>query len=67
MASAQLTPREQERNEFGYEIEQIRDRHLRIIKRTSKSNTTDTCVFFVHGGGGRACQFKHQIIALQDK
>ena len=59
-----LTPLEQEREEFGYSLEEIRGKSLRVIHRTGQS---DFCVFFLHGGGGRACQFKHQIRALQDK
>lgn len=66
MATPTLSPLEQERNEFGHNIEEIRDRRLRIIKRGPEENT-DTCLFFVHGGGGRACQFKHQIKLFQSE
>ena len=69
MATVGLTPLEEERSEFGYYIEQIRFKNLRLIRRAQTSSTgndSDTCIFFVHGGGGRACQFKHQIRTLQE-
>lgn len=59
-----MSPLEQERAEFGYNIEEIRGKSLRIINQKSDS---DDCVFFFHGGGGRACQFKHQIRALTSR
>ena len=59
-----LSPLEEERAEFGYNIEVIRGKSLRVIATDSSSSR---CVFFFHGGGGRACQFKHQIRALKDK
>jgi hypothetical protein len=51
---------QQERDELGYNLVDMREgRILRVIhKPCSKS---DVCVFFVHGGGGRAGQFKHLI------
>lgn len=69
MATVGLTPLEEERSEFGYYIEQIRFKNIRLIRRAQTSSTgndSDTCIFFVHGGGGRACQFKHQIRTLQE-
>lgn len=70
-----LSPLEQERNEFGYNIVEIRGKPLRVIHRPrhveeaqdsdQTGGTTTTRVFFVHGGGGRGCQFKHQMKALE--
>ena len=63
-----LSPLEQERYKFGYDIEDIRGRPLRIIKRSKSSGEEESkcCIFFVHGGGGRGCQFRHQIAATQE-
>ena len=67
MAEPSLTPLEVERAEFGCNIEQIRGHGIRIIHLLSADLENTKCVFFFHGGGGRACQFKHQIRALKDK
>lgn len=58
-----LSPLEEERNELGYHVEEVRGKALRVIVRAHPSS--ERCVFLVHGGGGRAGQFKHQIRALE--
>ena len=58
-------PAEEERNELGHAVEEVRGKSLRVVERTYPSS--DLCVFFVHGGGGRAGQFKHQIKALENE
>lgn len=60
-----LSPLEVERNELGYDIEEIRGKSLRVIRRSCPGS--NECVFLVHGGGGRAGQFKHQIKALEQE
>ena len=65
MTSA-LSPLEQERAEFGYNIEDVRGKALRVITINSEPSSS-RCVFFFHGGGGRACQFKNQIRSLKNK
>ncbi len=58
-------PLEIERNELGYQLELIReDRSLRVVHRPCEES--EVCVFFVHGGGGRAGQFKHLIRRLEN-
>lgn len=55
-----ITPLQRERSELGYNLQTIReDRTLRVIHRPCEDS--DVCMFFVHGGGGRAGQFKHLI------
>ena len=62
-SGAHLSPLEEERNLLGYSLQEIReDRTLRVIHRPCQKS--DVCVFFVHGGGGRAGQFKHLIKTL---
>ena len=59
-----LSPLEEERNELGYQLVEVREgRHLRVVYRPC--NASDVCLFFVHGGGGRAGQFKHLIKAFE--
>ena len=60
-----LSPQEIERNELGYYVEEVRRKSLRVIKRSCPGS--NVCVFMVHGGGGRAGQFKHQIKALESE
>lgn len=61
-----LQPIEIERNELGYYLNEVREgRYLRVVHRECADSTT--CVFLVHGGGGRAGQFKHLIKSLQEK
>ena len=60
MASSEDSPLQVERNELGYSLEPIRDgRALRVIHRPCPAS--EVCLFLVHGGGGRAGQFKHLI------
>lgn len=61
-----LSPLEAEREEFGRDLQEIRGYSLRIIHIPPATDSTK-CVFFFHGGGGRGCQFKHQIRTLKDK
>ena len=57
------SPLELERSELGYSLVEIREeRTLRVIHKPCPKS--DVCVFFVHGGGGRAGQFKHLIRKL---
>ena len=56
-------PREVEREELGYAVETVRGKSLRIVERVCPSS--DTCLFLVHGGGGRAGQFKYLIKELE--
>lgn len=59
-----LSPLEEERSELGYKLVEVRDgRQLRVVHRQCEAS--DVCLFFVHGGGGRAGQFKHLIKAFQ--
>ena len=59
-----LSPVEEERNELGYKVVEVReDRPLRVVHRPC--DASDVCLFFVHGGGGRAGQFKHLIKAFE--
>lgn len=58
-----LSPLEIERNELGYTLEEVRGKFLRVVERSCPSS--DACVFMMHGGGGRAGQFKHQMKALE--
>ena len=61
-----LNPLEVERNELGYQLEEVgKGRFLRVVHKPCQSS--DVCVFFVHGGGGRAGQFKHQIKSFESK
>ena len=61
-----LSPLEQERRYFGYNLEEVRGKPLRVIHlKKDGDEESDTCVFFSHGGGGRACQFKYQFKPLQ--
>ena len=60
-----LSALEIERNELGYQVEEVRGKWLRVIQRECPSS--DGCVFLIHGGGGRAGQFKHQIKALESE
>ena len=60
-----LSPLEVERNELGYHVEEVRRKSLRVIKRSCPGS--NVCLFMVHGGGGRAGQFKHQIRALESE
>ena len=53
------SPEQTEREELGFALETVRDKSLRVVERVCPSS--DVCLFFVHGGGGRAGQFKHQI------
>jgi len=56
---------ELERNELGYCLEEVRKgRRLRVVHYDVPES--DVCVFFVHGGGGRAGQFKHLIRNLKN-
>lgn len=57
------SPSEVEREELGYVLEDVRGKSLRVVKRECSSS--DLCLLFVHGGGGRAGQFKHQIRQLE--
>lgn len=59
------SPSEVERQELGYEVEDVRGKSLRVVERACSSS--DVCLFFVHGGGGRAGQFKHQIKHLESE
>ena len=59
------SPREVEREELGYAVQTVRGKSLRVVERVCSSS--DTCLFLVHGGGGRAGQFKHQIKQLEKK
>ena len=61
-----LTPLEQERKQFGHDLVEVRGKLLRVIHRRddAREGGDEACVFFVHGGGGRGCQFKHQMRAL---
>ena len=52
-----------EREELGFSLETVRGKSLRVVARTTDSS--DLCVFLLHGGGGRAGQFKHQIRRLE--
>ena len=55
-----LSPLQVERSELGYSLQPIREgRTLRVIHRSCEAS--DVCLFMVHGGGGRAGQFKHLI------
>ena len=55
---------ELERNEIGYNLVEVRKgRKLRIVN--FEVEESDVRVFFVHGGGGRAGQFKHLINSLK--
>ncbi len=60
---AVLSPLEVERDELGYRLEEVRGRSLRVIRNESPGSAGG--VFFVHGGGGRGGQFKHQFKALK--
>ena len=61
-----LQPIEIERNELGYHLDEVREgRYLRVVHRPCPES--NSCVFFVHGGGGRAGQFKHLIRGLENK
>ena len=60
---ANLDPVAVERDELGFSVETIRGKSLRVVVRVC--STSEVCVFFVHGGGGRAGQFKHQIRRLE--
>ena len=62
-AMAEADPAEAERQELGFYLETVRGKSLRVIERAVPSS--ELCVFFVHGGGGRAGQFKHQIRRLE--
>ena len=56
---------EVERSELGYSLQAVRQgRTLRVIHNPCVES--DVCVFFVHGGGGRAGQFKHLIHKLEN-
>lgn len=57
------TALETEREELGHSVETVRGKSLRVVERVCPSS--DTCLFFVHGAGGRAGQFKHQIKAFE--
>lgn len=57
-----ISPLEIERNELGYHLEDVRGKHLRVVKHVH--SVSDWCIFMVHGGGGRAGQFKHLIRAF---
>ena len=60
------SPLQVERRELGYRQEVVRKgRALRVIHKPCKES--DVCVFFVHGAGGRAGQFKHLIKKLENK
>ena len=56
-----LTPLEEEREQFGRNLVEVRGKLLRVIHRQKRGDESSdgACVFFVHGGGGRGCQFKH--------
>lgn len=56
-------PTEVEREELGFVLEEVRGKSLRVVERVCSSS--DVCLFLVHGGGGRAGQFKHQIKELE--
>lgn len=61
-----LSPLDIERNELGYNLEETSEgRFLRIIHKPCQDS--DVSVFFIHGGGGRAGQFKHQIKEFESK
>ncbi len=56
---------EAERNEVGYSLVEVRKgRELRVVH--FEVEDSDVCVFLVHGGGGRAGQFKHLIRSLKN-
>ncbi len=58
--ASHLSPLQEERSELGYSIQPVRnDRSLRVIHRPCEDS--DVCLFMVHGGGGRAGQYKHLI------
>ncbi len=60
-----LCPTEVENYELGYNLVEVRPgRFLRVIHRPCEES--DVVVFFVHGGGGRAGQFKHLIKSLEN-
>ena len=63
--SIMISPLEQERNELGYHLEEVRGKYLRVVQRIDPAS--EWSVFMVHGGGGRAGQFKHLIKALEPK
>lgn len=51
---------------MGYSLESVRaGRSLRVIHKPC-GKSSDVCVFFVHGAGGRAGQFKHLIRKLEN-
>lgn len=56
-------PAVSEREELGLSLETVRGKSLRVVERATP--TSELCVFLVHGGGGRAGQFKHQIKRLE--
>ena len=58
-------PAEAERQELGFSQETVRGKSLRVVERAVPSS--EVCVFLVHGGGGRAGQFKHQIRRLENE
>ncbi len=61
-----LQPIEIERNELGYQLDEVREgRYLRVFQRRCPG--ISTCVFLIHGGGGRAGQFKHLVKELANK
>ena len=61
---ATSNPLEEERSELGFELVEVREgRQLRVVHRPC--DASDVCLFFVHGGGGRAGQFKHLIKAFE--
>lgn len=60
-----ISPLEQERNELGYHLEEVRGKYLRVVQRINP--VSEWSIFMVHGGGGRAGQFKHLIRALEPK
>ena len=58
------SPLEEETKELGYSVVEVREgRQLRVVHRPCEGS--DVCLFFVHGGGGRAGQFKHLIKAFE--
>ena len=54
-----------EREELGFSLETVRGKSLRVVRRDAASS--DLCIIFVHGGGGRAGQFKYQIRRLENE
>lgn len=60
-----LTPLEVERNELGYELDEVRGKVFRVITNDRHGSTAR--IFFVHGGGGRGGQFKHQFKAFRNE